>query len=104
MHDGWPRSWPARCLSTSSLAELAGKRLAQAMGEAVMAVGLGGGDQLGGLVGLAAVGGQELDGGLEVSRVWLLRDDGESSICKGSLALTGVWVRGHYGAMSARVG
>jgi hypothetical protein len=36
------------------------------VGKTVTAVGFGGGDQLGGLIGLPAVGGQELDGRLEV--------------------------------------
>ena len=35
--------------------------------EVAMPAGLGGGDQLGGLIGLTTVGGQELDCGLEVS-------------------------------------
>jgi len=40
--------------------------LAVIVGETVMAVGFGRGDQLGGLVGLSAVGGQEFDGGLKI--------------------------------------
>ena len=36
------------------------------VGQAAVSVGLGGGDKAAGLVGLTVVGGQELDGGLEV--------------------------------------
>lgn len=43
-----------------------GENLTMIVGETMMAIGLGGGDQLGNLVSLSAVGGKEFDGGLKI--------------------------------------
>ena len=57
-----------------------------------MAVGLGGGDQLGNLVSLLAVGGQEFDGGLNIdARQARIR---VRIILLGSSAAVAVWETG----------